>query len=31
MVENEHFAEKTAHFMQSWVDAYVAFVKQNNQ
>lgn len=31
MVENGQFSEKTANFMQNWVDAYVAFVKQNNQ
>ncbi|WP_099074850.1 NADPH-dependent FMN reductase [Proteus alimentorum] len=31
MVENGQFSEKTASFMQNWVDAYVAFVKQNNQ
>ncbi|MBG3081909.1 NAD(P)H-dependent oxidoreductase [Proteus mirabilis] len=31
MVEDGEFSEKTARFMQNWVDAYVAFVKQNNQ
>ncbi|WP_193014743.1 NADPH-dependent FMN reductase [Proteus sp. FME41] len=31
MVEAEHFSEKTTHFMQNWVDAYVAFVKHNNK
>ncbi|WP_109399800.1 NAD(P)H-dependent oxidoreductase [Proteus sp. TJ1640] len=30
MVENGKFSEKTATFIQSWVDAYIAFVKQNN-
>lgn len=31
MVENEAFSEKTASFMQNWVNAYIAFVKHNHK
>lgn len=31
MVENGHFSEKSASFMQNWVDAYVAFIKHNHK
>lgn len=31
MIENGQFSEKSASFMQNWVDAYVAFVKHNHK